>query len=170
MTEVPKSTTKKKADAIGAKATAKLGGGPTARRTGRGGGTTKRMTTNYGTTSQSQNRENADIEFDEVRAEYRNMKPEPLYVFRDRRAERDEDDPDAENESRPPSSQKREGEESKDQSQAAKGGKEGMSIDQGLSDSKSLMGDSEDEEAKRKEEEKRNEKKKKGQLTESDLN
>jgi hypothetical protein len=31
-----------------------------------------------------------------------------------------------------------------------------MSIDQGLSDSKSLMGDSEDEEAKRKEEEKRN--------------
>jgi hypothetical protein len=115
MTEVPKSTTKKKTDAIGAKATAKLGGGPTARRTGRGGGTTKRMTTNYGTTSQSQNRENADIEFDEVRGEYRNMKPEPLYVFRDKR-ERDEEDPEGENESRPPSSQKREGEESKDQS------------------------------------------------------
>ena len=51
MTEIPVSTTKQRAANIGSKATAKLGGGPTQRRTGRGGGTTKRMTTNYGTTS-----------------------------------------------------------------------------------------------------------------------
>ena len=37
----------------------------------------------------------ADIEFDEVRGEYRNMKPEPLYVFKDRN-ERNEEEPDAE--------------------------------------------------------------------------
>ena len=74
------------------------------------------------------------------------MKPEPLYVFRDSKKEKDEEDAEGAEDSRPASSQKNEGEESKDVSQK---------LDQNFSDSKSLMGDSENEEAEKKAEEKR---------------
>ena len=144
MTEIPESTTKKKRDNIGAKATAKLGGGPTQRRTGRGG-TTRRMTTNYGTTSQSQNRSDADIEFDDVRQEYRNMKPEPLYVFREKK-DKEEEDPNLEN-ADGASESAREGEESKDHSQKPNKAKVEQSFDKGVSDSQSMLNDSEDERA-----------------------
>ena len=57
------------------------------------------------------------------------MKPEPLYVFRDKK-DRDDEDGEGEDYSRPASSQRREGEESKDASQKPDGkGKEEKSYD-----------------------------------------
>ena len=83
MLGIPESQTrqrKEKRAALGGGTTAKLGGGPTAR--GTGGRGTKRITTMGGTTSQSRKGEDEDIEWDDDRQCYFNIKPNALFVIK----------------------------------------------------------------------------------------